>query len=67
MFDIKKLTVLLVTGIVGAAVADIDAWRRGAREDGTFPRFDFGKALPRWIMGGISGVAGYFGLGSLGA
>lgn len=66
-FDLKKLGVLLVTGIVGAAVADIDAWRKGADESGTLPKFDIWKAVPRWIMGGVSGVMGYFGLGTLGA
>lgn len=66
MFDFKKIAAAAVFGFLGAAIADLDAWRAGVKTvDGVYvwPSFDFKKAVPRWVAGAIAGVMGGLGLG----
>lgn len=60
MFDFKKIIAAAVLGFIGAAIADLDAWRAGVKEvDGVYvwPPFDIAKAARRWIGGAVGSVA----------
>ena len=67
MFDYKKILAGAVIGFLGAAIADIDAWRDGLQEaegEKFWPPFDWAKAIRRWVAGAVTGATGALGLGA---
>lgn len=58
----QKLLAGAITGLLGAIVTDIDAYRKNP----TGAPFDLNLALVRWITGALIGAAGAAGI-SLGA
>lgn len=58
---IKKIIAGAVGGFVSAFLVDLDAWKASVATD----KFDWAKAVKRWVAGAISGAITVFGVGEL--
>lgn len=66
MMDWKKIVAGAVSGLVAAAMVDLDAWRAGKDPDADgLPGFDVKKALRRYAYGAFSGALTAIGFGAV--
>lgn len=51
----NKYILTIIAGVASAAFVDLTAWQ-GSRKRNREARFDWFVAIPRWFLGGLTGL-----------